>query len=227
MMTQKITRPVGSLLCAYTAAALISGCAVSTTSSTGEWQQPRTRTTPYQTVLVITAMPDANVRRAFDQTLVAQITNGGAKGINGYALSRQLETPKLDKEVVIAMARETGADAIIVTRVLDKSGQLSSHRGDVVVKYNPGVIYTQNEDASMTSVMASNYWVEVSQATTLIDGDALVQSYLYELATGDKLIYQTTTQGSFRIGPGRYAEGVGQEFALNIAKQMRSDGVIR
>lgn len=226
-MTPKITQRIGSLLCVYMLAVLIGGCASTSTSSTGEWQQPRVRKTPYQTVLVITAMPDANVRRAFDQTLVAQITKGGAKGINGYALSRQMETPKLDREVVIAMARETGADAIIVTRVLDRSGQLGEHRGDVVAKYNPGVVYTQNEDASMTSVMASNYWVEVTQATTVIDGDALVQSYLYELATGDKLIYRTTTHGNFRIGPGRYAEGVGQEFALNIAKQLRSDGVIR
>jgi hypothetical protein len=138
-----------------------------------------------------------------------------------------METPKFDREVVIAMARETGADAIIVTRVLDRSGQLGEHRGDVVAKFNPGILYTQNEDASMTSVMASNYWIEVTKATTVIDGDALVQSYLYELASGDKLIYRMTTQGNFRIGPGRYAEGVGQEFALKIAKQLRSDRVIR
>ena len=226
-MNPKITQRIGTLICAYMLAALIGGCASTSASSRGEWQEPRVRKTPYQTVLVVTAMPDAGIRRAFDQTLVAQINKGGAKGINAYALSRQMETPKFDREVVIAMARETGADAIIVTRVLDRSGQLGEHRGDVVAKFNPGILYTQNEDASMTSVMASNYWVEVTKATTVIDGDALVQSYLYELASGDKLIYRMTTQGNFRIGPGRYAEGVGQEFALKIAKQLRSDRVIR
>ena len=226
-MTTRTSHRIGSVLCAYIVAVLVSGCAANSTSSSGEWQQPKVRKAPYKTVLVVTAIPDPSVRLAFDQTLVGQISKGGAKGINGNDLRRQMNIPKLDKDAVIAMAKESGAEAILVSTILDKSGQFGEHRGDVVVKYNPGFRITQYQDPSMTSVMASTYWIEVTQATQVIDGDAVVGTYLYELATGDKLIYGMTTSGNFRIGPHRFAEGIGQEFALKIAKQLRSDGVIR
>lgn len=226
-MTTKITNRICSSVCTYLMVVLAAGCATNSTNSEGEWQQPRVRKAPYKSVLVVTAIPDPSVRLAFDQTLVAQINKAGAKAINGNDLRRQMDMPKLDRDAVIAMAKETGAEAIIVSTVLDKSGQFAEHRGDVVVKYNPGFRITQYQDPSMTSVMASSYWIEVTQATAVIDGDAVVGTYLYELATGDKLIYGMTTSGNFRVGPHRFAEGIGQEFALKIAKQLRSDGVIR
>lgn len=220
-------RLAGAYLCACTLAVLSAGCATTSSSSKGEWQQPQVRKTPYQNILVIAAMPDRDVRRAFDQILAEEITDGGAKGISGFSVAREMEVSTLSRDLVIAMAEKTGADAVIVTRIMDRDAQIGERRGDVVVKYNPGVMVTENADASMTSVMASNYWVEVTPGSSTVDGDAILESLLYEPFTGDKLIYRATSQGTFRINAGERIEGVAENFAILIAKQLRRDGVIR
>ena len=218
---------VGGFLCACVLAVVTMGCATTSNKSAGEWQQPRLRETPYQKVLVVSALPDREVRRAMDQILAEQITKGGAKGISGFSVAREMEVSKLSRELVLAMAEKTGADAVIITKVVDKDAQIGDRRGDVVVKYNPGVRVTESQDGSMSSVMAGTHWVEVTSGSSTIDGDATLVSYLYEPATGDKLIYRATSQGNFRIGAGERIEGVAEEFALLIAKQLRSDRVIR
>ena len=218
---------VGGFLCACALAFLTTGCATTSNSSTGEWQQPRVHKTPYQTVLVVAAMPNRDVRRAMDQTLAGAITDGGTKGVSGFALARQMEVSTLTRDLVITMAKESGADAVIVTRILGSDAQIGERRGEIAVKYNPGVVVTQNEDSSMTSVMASEYWIEVADATSVIDGGAVLESYLYEPVTGDKLIYRATSRGNFRLDGGERIEGIAQDFALLIARQLRSDGVIR
>lgn len=217
---------VGGFLCVCVLAAVTAGCATTSSGSAGEWQQPQLRKAPYQTVLVVAVMPDREVRRAIDQILAAEISKGDAKGISGFSVAREMEESKLSRDLVIAMAEKTGADAVIITRVVDKDARIGDRRGDVVVKYNPGVLVTTSEDSSMSSVMASNYWVEVTPGSSTIDGDAVLESYLYEPATGDKLIYRATSQGKFRINAGERIEGVAEDFAVLISKQLRRDGVI-
>jgi hypothetical protein len=214
----------GGYLCLL--AVLTAGCASTSSSSKGEWQPTQVRETPYQKVLVVAVMPDREVRRAMDQILAAEISDRGANGISGFAVAREMGVSELSRDLVIAMAEKTGADAIIVTKVVNRDAQIGDRRGEVVTKFNPGVVVTTSEDGSMSSVMASRYWVEVTPGSSTIDGDAILESYLYEPATGDKLIYRATSQGDFRIGAGERIEGVAEEFAILIAKQLHRDGVI-
>ena len=148
-------------LCVCMLALAVAGCGTTSTNSSGEWQQPRTREVPFQTVLVVAITPDSDARRAFEQTLAEAITDGGAKGIASYALGRQMGTSKLSRDLVVAMAEKSGADAVLVTRILQRSGQFGKSRDETYVHAGRTVTVVQNEDASLTGIMVSNYAVEV------------------------------------------------------------------
>ena len=61
----------------------------------------------------------------------------------------------------------------------------------------------------------------------VIEADVVMESSLYEPATGDKLVYRATTRGQFEFGPDDHVEVVAYRFADTITKRLRSDGVIR
>jgi hypothetical protein len=214
-------------LCTCMLALAAAGCAATSGTSVGEWQQPRTREAPYQTVLVVAVAPDSNARRVFEQTVAAAITDGGGRGIGAYTLSQQVGTSKLSKEVVIAMAEKSGADAVLVTRMLSQEAHQGKSQEEAILHVGRSTSVAQNEDASMTAVMTSNYAVEVVPGSMVIEADAVMESSLYEPATGEKLIYRATTRGHLELGPGDRVEQFAQRFALTLSQRLRSDGVIR
>lgn len=220
-------RQIAGFMGAGVLAMLTAACATTSSSSAGQWEEPRSGNAPYETVLVVSTIPATDVRRAFDQTLAGIISKGGAKGVSGFALSWEMDESRLSRELVIAMAEKSGADAIIVTKIIGQSGHVGTSRERVAVKYNPGLLITQSEDGSMSSVMASEYWIETTDSTSTMEGDVMLGTYLYERGSGDKLIYQAVAQGNFRLAGSERVEGVAQDMAMLIAKQLKSDKVIR
>ncbi len=224
MSLRKNHRIVG-VLCACMLGLVATGCATTSYNSTGEWQQPRTRDVPFQTVLVVTVVPDSRARRAFEQTVAKAITEGSARGVAAYSSSGQ-KAPELTRDMVVAMAESSGADSVLVTRILDRAAQLGKSREEAIVHVGPTTKVVQNEDASFTRALTTNYAIEVVPGSFVIKADAVLESSLYELATGDKLVYRATTRGHFELGADYRVEEVAYRFALSLAKRLRSDQVI-
>jgi len=225
-MTLKKNHRIVGALCACMLGLVVAGCATTSYKTTGEWQQPRTRDVPFQTVLVIAIVPDANARRTFEQTVAEAITDGGARGIVAYSLSGQ-KAPKLTRETVVAMAENSGADSVLVARVLDRATQVGKSQEETIFHAGPVTKVVQNEDASFTRALTTNYAVEVVPGSMVIEADAVLESSLYEPATGDKLVYRATTRGHFELGADYRVEEVAYRFALSLAKRLRSDRVIQ
>lgn len=225
-MTLRKNHRIVGVLCACMLNLAAAGCATTSYNSTGEWQQPRTRDVPFQAVLVIAIVPDSHARRAFEQTVAEAITDGGARGIAAYSGSGQ-RAPKLTRDMVVAMAESSGADSVLVTRILDRAAQLGKSREEVIVHVGPTTKVVQNEDASFTRALTTNYAIEVVPGSLVIEADAVLESSLYEAATGYKLVYRATTRGHFELGADHPIEEVAYRFALSIAKRLRSDQVIR
>ena len=225
MNLRKNHRIVG-VLCACMFYLAAAGCATTSYNSTGEWQQPRTRDVPFQTVLVVAIVPDSNARRTFERTVAEAITDGGAIGIAAYSLSRQ-RAPELTREMVVAMAENTGADSVLVARVLDRATQVGKSQEETIFHAGPVTKVVQNEDATFTRALTTNYAIEVVPGSMVIKADAVLESSLYEPATGDKLVYRATTQGHFELGADYRVEEVAHRFALSLAKRLRSDQVIQ
>jgi hypothetical protein len=225
MTFRKNYRIVG-ILCACMLNLATAGCATTSYNSSGEWQQPRTRDVPFQTVLVIAIVPDANARHTFEQTVAEAITDGGARGIAVYSLSRQ-KAAKLTREMVVAMAENSGADSVLVARVLDRATQVGKSQEETIFHAGPVTKVVQNEDATFTRALTTNYAIEVVPGSMVIEADAVLVSSLYEPATGDKLVYRATTRGHFELGADYRVEEVAYRFALSLAKRLRSDQVIQ
>jgi hypothetical protein len=85
----------------------------------------------------------------------------------------------------------------------------------------------QSEDSSFTRSLTTNYAIEVVPGNLVIEADAVLESSLYEVATGYKLVYRATTRGHFELGGYEGIEHVANRFALAVVKRLRSDQVIR
>jgi hypothetical protein len=225
MALRKNHRIVG-VLCACMLGLAAAGCATTSYNSTGEWQQPRSRDVPFENVLVVTIVPDADARRTFEKTVAAAITDGSALGVAAYSISGETAS-KLTRDMVVAMAEDSGADSVLVTKVLDRAAQLAREREEALVHLGPTTKVVQSEDSSFTRSLTTNYAIEVVPGNLVIEADAVLESSLYEAATGYKLVYRATTRGHFELGGYEGIEHVANRFALAVVKRLRSDQVIR
>ncbi len=225
MAIRKHKQIVG-VLCACMLGLMAAGCATTSYTSTGEWQQPRSRDVPFRNVLVVTIVPDSDARRMFEKTVADAITDGGAQGVAAYSISGETAS-KLNKDVVVALAENSGADSVLVTRILDQAAQLAREREEALLHVGPTTKVVQSEDSSFTRSLTTNYAVELVPGSLVIEADAVLESSLYEVATGYKLVYQATTRGHFELSGYDSIERVANSFALAFVKRLRSDQVIR
>jgi len=225
MALRKNHRIVG-VLCACMLGLAAAGCATTSYNSTGEWQQPRSRDVPFQNVLVVTIVADADARRTFEKTVADAITDGSAWGVAAYSISGETAS-KLTRDMVVAMAEDTGADSVLVTKVLDRAAQLARDREEAILHVGRTTKVVQSEDSSFTRSLTTNYAVEVVPGSLVIEADAVLESSLYEAATGYKLVYRATTRGHFELSGYDRIEHVADRFAVAVVKRLRSDQVIR
>lgn len=226
MTLRKNYRIVG-VLCACALSFAAAGCATNSYNSNGEWQQPRTRDVPFQTVLVVAVLADSQARQMFEQTVAEAISDGSTRGVAAYSLRGQMAATKLSRDMVIAMVESSGADSVLVTKVMDTAAQVAKSREEAIVHVGPTTKVVQNKDATFTRSLTTNYAIEVVPGSAVIKADAVLESLLFEPATGDKLVYRATTRGQFELGIDNRIEQVAYHYALALAKRLRSDQVIR
>jgi len=220
---------IRSIACALCVGILVLetvGCATSTTNVEGAWQSPRTRTEPFEVVLVVALAPGANVRRAFEITLANAIaSSGNARAIPSYTLLPQ-STTQLSRDIVLSMATTTAADAVLVTRLLNQTVEAGQTPGKAVQRRGRAVAISHNEDSSLTMVIATNYSTEFQEGYRLLKADNVMDTLVYQPAA-ERLVYRATSRVHFDIGPENPIEKAAAVFAAAVATQLRKDGVIR
>jgi hypothetical protein len=205
---------------------MITGCAATSTSTTGAWSESQTRQGPFQTVLVVGIAEDKTMRRAFEVTLAEAITDGGSKGISSYVIGRQEGARELSRDNVVFLAQKSGADAVVVTRVVSTEAEADKSQEEAYVHIGPTVSVTQNEDKSITTVMASNYSLEVVPGTDVLDAHAVLETTVWGAKTGDEAVYRGTIDANFELGPGDTLEMMVSSRAIEVAQLLREDGVV-
>ncbi len=102
-------------------AALLAACAQST-QVTSTWHGERSGL-PADRVLVVSMSKDLNVRRSFEDMLVERLTSTGN---TAWASSREMDTSAtLDRETLTRVVQATGANLVMVTRLLDQRVQIA------------------------------------------------------------------------------------------------------
>jgi len=224
-MNLTISQRTVYVLCASLWVLAVAGCAGSSYNSTGEWQQPHTRDVPFQTVLVIATVPDSDARRVVEKTLADAITDGGARGIAAYRAGGQ-NVEKLTRSSVVAMAENSGADSVLVIRPMDRAAQAGKTQDEAFVHVGPTTKVVQDKDGTFTRSLTTNYAIDVQAGSFVLDADTILESSLFELASGNALVYRATTEGHFELSAAHPIEEAAYRFANSIAKQLRSDEVI-
>lgn len=212
----------------FGASLLVSACTTTETSSdvTGNWLQ-ESGDAPFETVIVFGVAPDQRAREAFEDALARNITEAGARGIAGHRYARRTNVEELTTENVIEMIKQTGADAVLLTRMIDQEVAQGLSKEETILHVGPTVRVAQNEDASMTAVMASNYAVEVVPGSATIKANTVLESIVFRPLLTDQPVYRAMTDARFEFGPGDVVEEAALRFADAIARQLRQDDVIR
>jgi hypothetical protein len=94
--------------------ALLAACA--STSIVEEWQSPDYKGGPFKRLLVVGVTKEATVRRIFEDEFVRQLRARGTDAVASYTLipeDGQVDRPRLERAV-----QESGADGVVITRVL-------------------------------------------------------------------------------------------------------------
>ena len=204
---------------------LIAGCATTSNTATGRWQSPKTRTEPFESVLLVAVAKRDDARRAFEATLANAISSSGsARATTTYD---SILISNLSKEAIVNLAERANADAVLVTRIIGQSVQAGSMADEVITHWGPAVSVSHNEDSSMTTVVSSNRWTDVVPGAATLETDNVLETSIYEPRTGDRLVYRATMKAQFEIGPNQTAEMGAAVLAQELVRQLRKDRVIR
>jgi hypothetical protein len=149
---------------------LLPSCA--TTKLTSVWRDEAYKDHPRK-ILVIGMLKTPGNRRIFEDEMVKQLKARGTEAVAGYTvLPEEVET---NKETITAKMNELGADAVLISRLMDKKS---------VTTYMPG---TQPASYGWHS------YYSYSSGYVVQDEYAVVQTNLYDLKT-DKLIWTAASE---------------------------------
>lgn len=94
----------------------LTSCAA-TSQLTTSWADPAAANRSLKKVVVVGATPNAAVRRMYEDTFASDLKARGIDAIPSYTIVGE---GQLNKDEASAKLKELGADAVIVTRLVDK-----------------------------------------------------------------------------------------------------------
>jgi hypothetical protein len=187
--------------------------------------------TPYSKVLVVAVSDDFDRRRVFENRLASELAAGGTAGIP--STRTMLTTDVLDRESVAALVKATGAESVLVTRLVNEALGVREQRGREVLKAdNPGApssAATNVESPYYYNVYTYDYSVSSEPPSLEIERDLIVTTDLFEVGEG-KRIY--TIRSNVRITNSANLDqntdvAVIDKVASELARQLRRDRAVR
>jgi hypothetical protein len=214
----------GIILTALGTALLVAGCSTGINVS-GAWQPPRPASVPYNNILVVCIFPSGRARKIVEQEMVDGFSADGTQATASFDIERKTGVQPLSRKNIMAMAMETGADAVVVTRMLDYSAESGKSKSEAYVKVGRQVEVI--ETANTTQVWAGNYSVQQTPGQPIIMNEVYLESTVYDVSDNGRSIYVISTESKFKIDSNTYMENVTRDVANAIVKNVRQAKLIR
>ena len=201
-------------LCAL--ATLLCSCAATSVKQT--WKSPNC-TQPVGKLAVLTIENRGLLRQGFENRFVAQLTKAGASALVTYDLL-SLPEIKADKRAAAERFRASGAEAILILRLMDVASYYRESRAGneryaaVVTGFNDVGWYDYYSVAFM----------DLSSTYGTLKQTVYLETSLYDLKT-EKRVWSGVTQTVLTENMDRVAEM--DPLVEKIIAVMRKDGVIR
>jgi hypothetical protein len=187
--------------------------------------------TPYSKVLVVAVSDDFNRRRTFENRLASELAAGGTVGIP--STRTMLTTDVIDRESVAALVKATGAEAVLVTRLVNEAVGVKQQRGREVLKMDtpgaPSSAATNVEDPYFYNVYTYDYSVSEEPPSLQIERDLTVTTDLFEVGEGRRI---HTIRSNVRITNSESLDqntdvAVIDKVATGLARTLRRDRAVR
>ena len=214
-------RRVGALAVAM--ALVAAGCGTGT-SATSEWKQPQPVDLPYRHVLVIGVSPNSRVRRGFEEQMVDAIVKGGTKATGSIFAGSAMGSEALTPENVKAMVASTGADAVLVTKLLTRTTKMAETQQKVDIKAQPSITIT--EEPGLTTVFASDYTMTIEPTELMVKSKATIEATLFDVADKGRLVYRVAVNSKFEEETGDEVLDIVGNIADAIAGELRRDKLV-
>jgi hypothetical protein len=176
---------------------LLSSCA--TTMTTNVWRD-QTYQGPVKKILVMGISQKPGIQRFFEDEFVRQLRERGVDAVAGYTVLPY--GGKMDKDLVAAKARESGADTVLVARPLSREmqrtyvpGSYPRWGGYYGRAYSPGYVvedeYVYIETNLYDVATEKLIWSAESETVLLASDQDLIKSFISTMTSklaSDKLI---------------------------------------
>ena len=173
------------LTAAALAAAALASCAAST-QLTSSWADPAAAGRSYKKIVVVGVTNKAPIRREYEDAWTRELAARGVEATPSYNFSSP--DKELDKDAAMAKLQEMGADAVLVTRLVDKETVNTYYPPSYSSVAAPSPYYGgwYGYYSMGYSYMTSPGYVEENKVYRL-------ETNLYD-AKGDKLIWSGLTE---------------------------------
>lgn len=163
---------------ACAALVLLSACS-RPTEVTSEWVESRAAAGPYDGVLIVGVTESGRQRRRFENTVATKLESAGA---TAWASNQVMpDNAESNRETVAAAVRETGATAVVVTRLVNQEISSKEIQGRTQIK--------TNSDKEKASDFFNYDYDEYEEGNQLeLRSTVAVSTDVYEAADG-KLVY--------------------------------------
>lgn len=211
-------RSVTIAFTALLAAVLLAGCGP-TTSVTGAWEASPPAALPRGHILVVGVTPNARLRRSFELELARLVAARGAQATPAVRVGSP--TAPVTAASVADMVKASGADTVLVTRLVGRRVGLEEAPGKVGVKTQ--VTASGEKSPGLVDFFRTNYEEVPEPGEISSRSRAVIETSVYEARDGGVLAYRITTTTEFD----EERDDVVATVSDAIARQLRRAGLLR
>ena len=157
---------------------LLVGCATSDRVVT-VYESPDFDGGPFNKILIVGAHEDASLRRLFENSLTAVMNENGAIAVTSLSVM-DAEEP-IERGPVITAVRETGADAVLVARLLDAESTTTVEAGRSVAQAR------RRNDLPLADFFRYDYVVYQDPMTITTVRTTVLSADLYNVADENRI----------------------------------------
>jgi hypothetical protein len=191
------------------------------------WQPGARPARPFSNVLVVAVSEDFNRRRVFENALVDELARSGTRATPSTRTMRT--TDVLNQESMTALVKATGADAVLVTRLVQQNVAVKEKKGRAVAKmdsYDNDILLG---DPYSYNIYNYDFTVSEEPSSLVIKRKARVITDLFEAGEG-KVLY--TIRSEVRMTSSDSLDqttdvAVMDTLAADLAVRLRQDGAVR
>ena len=161
------------------------------TQLTSSWADPTAANRRYEKVAIVGATPRAPIRRKYEDAFAKELEARGITAVPSYQFAGE---GQLDKEAAAAKLREVGADAVIVTRLVDQETVQTYYPPTYSTMAAPSAYY-----GGWYGYYSMGYTYESSPGYVAENKVYRIETNLYDV-TNDKLAWSGLTETTLMSG---------------------------